>query len=122
MSCYNFTVHNKIYNYSYHPYLFFNEYRISITFVGFKVTPNGNLEDPVKNTVIEYGVMKPDLYKGLQLNRVNLLENYQTWNKKEMIQKICTVMGLAKNADPDSTYVITVDNVIKMMAIHMRFR
>ena len=76
----------------------------------------------MKNTVIEYGVMKPDLYKGLQLNRVNLLENYQTWNKKEMIQKMCTVMGLAKNADPDSTYVITVDNVIKMMAIHMRFR
>ena len=57
--------------------------------------------------------------KSLQLNRVNLLENYQTWNKKEMIQKICTVMGLEKNAYPDSTYV---DNVIKMMAIHMRFR
>lgn len=57
--------------------------------------------------------------KSLQLNRVNLLENYQTWNKKEMIQKICTVMGLEKNADPDSTYV---DNVTKMMAIHMKFK
>ena len=39
-----------------------------------------------------------------------------------MIQKIGTVMGLEEFIDPDPSYVLTVDNVIKMLAIQMRFR
>ena len=109
-------------SFSYHPYLFFNEDGNSITFVGFNATRNGDLRDPVNNVVIEAAALTPQLYTGLQHNNVNLSENYQAWGKDIMIQKIGMVMGLEWSLDPDPTYVLTVDNVIKIMAIHMRFR
>ena len=109
--------------FSYHPYLFFNKDGASITFVGFNVNPTtGDIQDPIKKEVIEHRAMTPQLYTGLQCNRVNLSENYQSWGKDTMIQKIGMVMGLEWSYDPDSSYVLTVDNVIKIMAIHMRFR
>ena len=42
----------------------------------------------------------------------------------EMIQKLGNVLGIAssKLQNPDESYVLTVDNVMKMLAIHMRFR
>ena len=39
-----------------------------------------------------------------------------------MIIKISTVMGVEFPHDPDESYVLTVDNVIKILAIQMRFR
>ena len=59
---------------------------------------------------------------GFSKNYVDLSENYQHWNKDTMIQKIGMVMGLDCVVDPDDSYVLTVDNVIKILAIHMRFR
>ena len=78
--------------------------------------------DPVRNRIIERAAMTPQLYTGLQHNQVNLSENYQSWGKDIMIKKIATVMGLEWEIDPDPTYVLTVDNVIKILAIQMRFR
>lgn len=97
---------------------------MSITFVGFSVNRRGDLLDPVKNQVIEHRFMTSLLYEGLYINQANLSENYLSWNKETMIQKLCMVMGLdlEKCVDPDPSYVLTIDNVIKMMAIHMRFR
>ncbi|XP_019857687.1 PREDICTED: E3 ubiquitin-protein ligase rnf213-beta-like [Amphimedon queenslandica] len=112
----------KLWEQSYYPYLFLNEDGMTITFVGFNVTCTGDLMDPVKGLIIEAGVMKPQLHTGLQHNLVNLSENYQSWQKDTMIEKIGMVMGLEWSWDPDPTYVLTVDNVIKIMAIHMRFR
>ena len=66
--------------------------------------------------------MSVQLYTGLRQNQVNLSENYQLWDKQTMIQKIGMVMGLEWVNDPDPSYVLTVDNVIKMLAIQMRFR
>ena len=51
-------------------------------------------------------------------------------NKDAVIRKLGAVMGhfwvldkrLAAVEDPDPSYVLTVDNVIKMLAIRMRFR
>ena len=42
--------------------------------------------------------------------------------KDVMVTKIGTVMGLEWIMDPDPSYVLTVDNLIKMLAIQMRFR
>lgn len=46
-----------------------------------------------------------------------------------MILKLVKVLGLDESGcrsvseiDPDSTYVLTDDNLMKMMAIHMKFR
>ena len=95
---------------------------MSITFVGFNVNRDGVLTDPVSGNVIEGTSMKPQLYTGLKQNGVNLSENYQLWDKQTMIEKIGMVMGLEWLIDPDPSYVLTVDNVIKMLAIQMRFR
>ena len=109
--------------YSPHPYIFFNQDRISITFVGFMVTRNGDLIDPTHSGgVLERGIMTQQLYTGLQAQRVNFNDDYRQWAKDVMIQKISIVMGLEWGYDPDPTYVLTVDNLIKILAIQMRFR
>ena len=104
--------------------MFFNCDGISITFVGFNANSNGDLIDPVKKTPIEglEGVLNRQLHAGLKQNQVNLSENYQRWNKMTMMQKMRLVMGLEYLRDPDPSYVLTVDNVIKILAIQMRFR
>ena len=39
-----------------------------------------------------------------------------------MIENLCFVMGIEYPSDPDGSYVLTIDNMKKMLAIHMRFR
>ncbi len=86
------------------------------------VTKNGDLVDPQHRAVLEQAIMTPKLYTGLKQNRVNFDEDYRQWRKKQMITKIATVMGFNYVHDPDDTYVLTTDNLIKMLAIQMRFR
>ena len=107
---------------SIHPYLFFNQSSDgTITFVGFKVTPQGNLVHPVNGSVLEANIMSSNLFTGLQRNGVNFSEDYTQWGKSAMIQSLCAVMGV-KIRDPDTSYVLTMDNIIKILAIYMRFR
>ncbi len=108
--------------YSSHPCIFFNQDRVSITFVGFTITPQGHLIDPATQHVLENAIMTPQLYEGLKHNRVNFQDNYRNWGKAVMIEKISTVMGVKIPQDPDESYVLTVDNLIKVLAIQMRFR
>ena len=95
---------------------------MSITFVGFMVNKSGDLIDPVHHKVIEANVMTTKLYTGLEQNRVNFNDDHRTWSKIDMMNKIATVMGMTTFSDPDKSYVLTVDNVIKILAIQMRFR
>ena len=111
-----------IFFFSPHPYIFFNQDRVSITFVGFTVTKQGDLINPTTNAVLERAIMTSQLYAGLLHNRVNFQDDHRTWTKQAMIERISTVMGVEYVYDPDETYVLTVDNVIKILAIQMRFR
>lgn len=95
---------------------------MSITFVGFTVTKQGDLLNPTNQQVLEPAIMHPQLYTGLITNRVNFQDDYRSWKKPVMIEKLATVMGVEYPHDPDETYVLTVDNVIKILAIQMRFR
>ena len=96
---------------------------MSFTFVGFMVTGNGDLYDPEKHgCILQRGIMTRQLYTGLKAQGVNFDEDYRHWTKDVMIQKISTVMGITWPYDPDPTYVLTVDNLIKILAIQMRFR
>ena len=65
--------------------------------------------------------MSSNLFTGLQQNGVNFSEDYTQWGKPAMIQKLCAVMGV-KTLDPDTSYVLTMDNIVKILAIYMRFR
>ena len=96
---------------------------MSFTFVGFVVTDNGDLCDPVqRGGTLERGIMSPQLCTGLKAQRVKFNEDYRQWAKDVMINKISTVMGIEGPYDPDPTYVLTVDNLTKILAIQMRFR
>ena len=87
------------------------------------VTHNGDLIDPAFRGILEKAIMTQQLYKGLKANKVNFEEDYRTWQKGTMIEKIAMVMGIEFPCDdPDETYVLTVDNLIKILAIQMRFR
>ena len=89
-----------------------------MTFVGFIITQNGDMTFPRA----EPRIMTPQLYTGLIHQGVNFSDDYRRWNKATMIQKLALVMGIDYLYDPDDTYVLTVDNLIKILAIQMRFR
>ena len=86
------------------------------------VTRYGDLIDPALGKVLERAIMTQQLYKGLKANNVNFEEDYQKWQKGTMIEKIATVIGIEFPYDPDESYVLTVDNLVKILAIQMRFR
>ncbi|KAK2555497.1 E3 ubiquitin-protein ligase rnf213-alpha [Acropora cervicornis] len=111
-----------------HPYIFFNQDRVSMTFVGFHIDQNGNLIDPNRGVVIQPNLMSRHLRTGLTVQfqfggqRMGFETNYETWSKGEKIEKLCGVMGVEWPYDPDNSYELTTDNLMKILAIHMRFR
>ena len=106
-----------------HPYIFFNPDRHTMTFLGFHISKQGHLVDSDNPShVIETNIMHPQLLQILTANRVNLQENFNQMNKIQKIMKIVGVMGIEWLADPDPGYVLTLDNMRKILAILMRFR
>ncbi|KAI6652351.1 E3 ubiquitin-protein ligase [Oopsacas minuta] len=106
-----------------HPYIFFHPDRHTMTFLGFHISNQGDLidfDDPT--VVIERNIMQPGLVQILTANRVDLKENYHRLDKIEKIMKIAGVMDIDLIADPDPGYVLTLDNMRKILAILMRFR
>ena len=95
--------------------------------MGFMVTSNGDLIDPAHRggtlEALERGIMTQQLYTSLKHQGVDFNDDYRKWNKSTMIKKISKViLGIESPYNPDETYVLTVDNLIKILAIQMRFR
>ena len=106
-----------------HPYIFFNPDGHTMTFLGFHISNRGHLLDSDNpSVVIENNIMHPQLLQTLAANGVILQENYHKLTKLEKILKISGVMGMEWLADPDPGYVLTLDNMRKILAILMRFR
>ncbi|KAM6377190.1 E3 ubiquitin-protein ligase RNF213 [Pluvialis apricaria] len=109
-----------------HPYLFFNEDRVSMTFIGFHFKPNdsGGVDaiNPLNDNVIKRNVMTSQLYNGLLLQRVPFNIHFDQLPRHEKLEKLCMVLGIPWVTDPDETYELTTDNVLKILAIEMRFR
>uniref|UniRef100_A0A670HUU1 RING-type E3 ubiquitin transferase n=1 Tax=Podarcis muralis TaxID=64176 RepID=A0A670HUU1_PODMU len=109
-----------------HPYIFFNEDSICMTFIGFHLRKrvNGSIDaiNPLNGSVIREGVMTSDLYEGLLHQRVPLNINFDELPRNKKIETLCTVLGLQRQMDPDETYELTTDNMLKILAIEMRFR
>ena len=106
-----------------HPYIFFNPDRHTMTFLGFHISKQGHLVDSDNPShIIETNIMHHQLFQILTTNRVNLQEDFNQLNKIQKIMKIAGVMGIEWLADPDPGYVLTLDNMRKILAILMRFR
>ncbi|XP_030005629.1 E3 ubiquitin-protein ligase rnf213-alpha-like [Sphaeramia orbicularis] len=109
-----------------HPYIFFNDDHVSMTFIGFHLKVNkGNSVDaiePISGKVIRKNVMSIALHRGLMQQRVPFNIDFDRLPRKEKIEQICNVLGIQSSCDPDETYELTTDNILKMLAIHMRFR
>ncbi|XP_047672985.1 E3 ubiquitin-protein ligase rnf213-alpha-like isoform X3 [Tachysurus fulvidraco] len=109
-----------------HPYIFFNDDHESMTFIGFHLRLNNengvDAFDPATNRVIRKNIMTKQLYTGLQLNKVPFNLNFDDLPRSDKIELLCSVLGVKWPSDPDETYQLTMDNILKMMAIHMRFR
>ena len=60
-----------------HPYIFFNNDHMTMTFLGFNINRHtGDLIDPETHTVLERNIMKKDLWDALKRNFVDLNENF----------------------------------------------
>ncbi|XP_064180420.1 E3 ubiquitin-protein ligase rnf213-alpha-like [Anguilla rostrata] len=109
-----------------HPYIFFNGDHMSMTFIGFHLRKNGqsNLDavHPISGAVIRRNIMTERLYDGLCLQGVPFNVDFDTLPRGEKIKQLCNVLGVQQTVDPDKTYELTTDNMLKMLAIHMRFR
>ncbi|XP_022796393.1 E3 ubiquitin-protein ligase rnf213-alpha-like isoform X3 [Stylophora pistillata] len=105
-----------------HPYLFFNQDHITMTFLGFFINSAGDLVDPQTSKTLEKGLMSKPLRNGLQAQGVDFATNMETSRKEDKINQLCSVMGVNWLYDPDRAYELTTDNVKKILAIHMRFR
>ncbi|XP_062976189.1 E3 ubiquitin-protein ligase RNF213-like [Elgaria multicarinata webbii] len=115
-----------------HPYIFFNKDSISMTFIGFHLQPNANggidAINPLNGSIIKRNVMTKQLYQGLSHQRVPFNVNFDALPRHDKIQTLCMVLGLQGWTDPDKTYKLdetyelTTDNILKILAIEMRFR
>ena len=117
----------------FHPYLFFNSDRVSMSFVHFNIDNKGNLCHPKTNKVVLSNVMHHELVSTLKRNyKVNLNQNFDNLNRQKKLETLFNVFGVKRkfdpvkqdfmDFDPDPTYELTTDNVLKMLAIQMRFR
>uniref|UniRef100_A0ABM5FN25 E3 ubiquitin-protein ligase RNF213 isoform X1 n=1 Tax=Pogona vitticeps TaxID=103695 RepID=A0ABM5FN25_9SAUR len=109
-----------------HPYIFFNEDSESMTFIGFHLHPNANggidAINSLNGRVIKSNVMTAQLYQGLVLQKVPFNIDFDALPRHEKIEKLCMVLGISWPIDPDETYELTTDNILKILAIEMRFR
>ncbi|XP_071342169.1 E3 ubiquitin-protein ligase rnf213-alpha-like isoform X2 [Trachinotus anak] len=109
-----------------HPYIFFNDDHVSMTFIGFHLKLNDqkgvDAINPLTEEVIKKNIMTQELYTGLKLQRVPFNSDFDQLPRADKIEHLCSVLGIKWPTDPDETYELTTDNILKMMAIHMRFR
>lgn len=101
--------------------MFFNEDRASMTFINVNISDDGNLLDNNGET-LESAIISPQLVQGLKRQGLSLDLNFDTFTREQKLETICKVMGVEPYFDPDPTYKLTTDNVLKILAVYMRFR
>ena len=111
-----------------HPYVFFNADNTTFTFLGVKVE-NTNLIDSKGNKIAENAM--PSSLEVLIRNqaydqRENILgENFDQLSKSCKLKKLNRVLSAdvqSIDRDVDPNYELTQDNVMKLLAIYMRFK
>ncbi|XP_028640286.1 E3 ubiquitin-protein ligase RNF213, partial [Grammomys surdaster] len=109
-----------------HPYVFFNGDHMTMTFIGFHLNPNNNgyvdAINPSSGKVIKKDVMSKELFEGLRHQRVPFNIDFDNLPRHEKLERLCLALGIEWPSDPDEAYELTTDNMLKILAIEMRFR
>ena len=107
------------------PYIFVNEDGHTMSFFGINITEKLDMLDSFDSKRrIEKKVLPRELYRMLKLNKADMEQDCSEWDRNKMISILSNVMDSSAIpwTDVDPCYVLTVDNLKKMLAIHMRFR
>ena len=107
------------------PYIFLNEDGQSMSFFGIYITEKlDQLDSFDSKRRIEKKVFPKELYRILKHNKADMEQDCSEWDRNKMISILSNVMDSSAIpwTDVDPGYVLTVDNLKKMLAIHMRFR
>ncbi|XP_009867566.1 PREDICTED: E3 ubiquitin-protein ligase RNF213-like, partial [Apaloderma vittatum] len=105
-----------------HPYVIFHADDDSMEFLGFHVNHNLDAIDAYSQAVLEEAVMSRHLYRALALQKVPFNRKFESLSRTEQLEALCRVFGVKCPADPDTSYQLTLDNTMKMVAIHLRFQ
>ncbi|XP_053530339.1 E3 ubiquitin-protein ligase rnf213-alpha isoform X3 [Ictalurus punctatus] len=103
-----------------HPYILFNADNQSMTFLGFHIH-NLDAVDARTKVVVEKQIIDKRLFNQLKAQRVPFNIDFEQMPRAEQLDIIGRVLGVSTVEDPDDTYQLTLDNVMKILAIHLRF-
>ncbi|XP_062408415.1 E3 ubiquitin-protein ligase rnf213-alpha-like isoform X2 [Sardina pilchardus] len=103
-----------------HPYIMFNADNNSMTFLGFHIH-NLDAIDSRTGEIVEQKVIDRVLFHQLRTQRVPFNIDFERLPRKDQLDIISRVLGVINVIDPDDTYQLTLDNVMKILAIHLRF-
>ncbi|XP_058231012.1 E3 ubiquitin-protein ligase rnf213-alpha-like [Hemibagrus wyckioides] len=103
-----------------HPYILFNADNESMTFLGFHIH-NLDAVDARTKEVVEKKIIDKRLFSQLKAQRVPFNINFEEMDRAEQLAIVSRVLGVSSLYDPDDTYQLTLDNVMKILAIHLRF-
>ncbi|XP_063680621.1 LOW QUALITY PROTEIN: E3 ubiquitin-protein ligase rnf213-alpha-like [Bolinopsis microptera] len=113
----------KLWDKTFHPYLFFNNDGMSFTFIGFKIQAPGDLVDVVTDEIRVKDFMNQDLLGRLRGQRVTFKDDYSAYTPELLMNKLESVLDLRYGKVKAAVdYQLTLDNTIKILAIHMRMR
>lgn len=105
-----------------HPYIVFHAEGDSMEFLGFHINQNFDAIDAYSGVVLEPEVMSSSLYMTLTLQNVPFNKKFESLPRTEQLKALCRVFGVKYREDPDPSYQLTLDNTMKMLAIHLRFQ
>ncbi|XP_075580950.1 E3 ubiquitin-protein ligase rnf213-alpha-like [Pelecanus crispus] len=108
-----------------HPYIVFHAEGDSMEFLGFHINQNFDAIDAYSQAVLETAVISRNLYVTLAFQGVPFNKEFETLHRTDQLNVLCRVFGVKCQEDvkdPDASYQLTLDNTMKMLAIHLRFQ
>ncbi|PKU43384.1 hypothetical protein llap_6310 [Limosa lapponica baueri] len=105
-----------------HPYIVFHADNDSMEFLGFHISNNLDAIDAHSKAVLERNVIKQKLYRTLKAQHVPFNKKFEDLPRTMQLEALCRVFGVSYTQDPDESYQLTLDNTMKMLAIHLRFQ
>ncbi|XP_074426105.1 E3 ubiquitin-protein ligase rnf213-alpha-like isoform X2 [Larus michahellis] len=105
-----------------HPYIVFHADNDSMEFLGFHISNNLDAIDAHSRAVLERNVIKAKLYRTLKAQHVPFNKKFEDLPRTMQLEALCRVFGVSYTQDPDESYQLTLDNTMKMLAIHLRFQ